>query len=59
MIPGHALGNIFARLATLEREVTELCDRVSVLETCTQTYENRLEQLEEWQEQADDKLDGK
>jgi glycyl-tRNA synthetase beta subunit len=57
MINPAALANILARLSRLEAELTGLYDRVAVLEENTCTWDNRLEQLEEWQEQTDDKLD--
>jgi len=57
MLPPNALSNFIARLTTLENELTKLCDRVAVLEENTCTWDNRIEQLEEWQDQTDDKLD--
>jgi len=44
------LAKLFGKLKALE-------DRVSVLETCTQNYQSRLEDIENWQDAVDDKLD--
>ena len=57
MNPGALVNNLLARLATLEDELTKLDDRVSVMETCTQDYQSRLEDLETWQDKVDDKLE--
>ena len=48
--------DVKARVAILEMR-TELVDRVSVLEDRTCAHESRLEDLETWQEKADDKLE--
>lgn len=57
MTDPRTLCNLLARMATLEDELTKLADRVSVIETCTQNYQSRLEDLETWQEKVDDKLE--
>lgn len=46
-----------ARLDALEALWATLEDRVAVMEDVTCNYENRLEDLEAWQEQIDDNLE--
>ena len=48
---------IIANLKMLDEKFERLEDRVGVLEENTCTNESRLEDLERWQEKADDKLD--
>lgn len=45
------------RLDSLEVLWAALEDRVAVLEENTCTWDNRLEELEEWQEKVDDQID--
>ena len=46
-----------SRLDKLEALCSSLADRVAVLEDHTINHENRLQDIEEWQEQTDEKLD--
>ena len=45
------------KLSWLEGKLLRLEERVDVLDENTCTFSNRLEELEDWQVEADDKLD--
>ena len=45
------------KLSWLEEKLLRLEERVDVLDENTCTFSNRLEELEDWQVEADDKLD--
>ena len=51
------LARILAEIEILEMKWTALEDRVDVLEEVTCENRNRVEDLEEWQEEIDDQLD--
>ena len=46
-----------AKLRSVDTRLKYLEDRISVIETCTQDYQSRLEELETWQDKVDDKLE--
>lgn len=46
-----------AELKLLEAEITDVKDRLLVLEERTGAHESRLEDLEEWKDKVDDKQD--
>ena len=48
---------ILARLGNLEARQRRIEDRVGILEDNTCSHESRLEDLEQWQEQVEDKQD--
>lgn len=44
-------------MAWLDAALREIKDRVSVVEERTQNHESRLEDLEKWRDEVDDRLD--
>jgi hypothetical protein len=48
---------IMAEIRALKVYIANLRDRVSVLETNTASWDCRIEDLEDWQEKAEDHLD--
>lgn len=46
-----------SKLRWLTTKVKNLKDRITVLDELTCSHENRLEQLEEWQDKIDDRLE--
>ena len=57
MASSHFLQVFLARLECLEVRWAKLEERVAVMEENTCDHETRLEELEEWKEEADDILD--
>ena len=51
------LNILILKLSRLEEKLFGLEERVDVLDENTCTFSNRLEELEDWQVEADDKLD--
>jgi len=51
------MAGVLSDIAELRVEIAGIEDRTSVLEEVTAPHESRLEDLEMWKEQTDDKLE--